>query len=53
MDYKDVSIVAFIAYIMEEYKENFIAEGCTHYMPKPFTKKQLLYTVRQTISDIK
>ncbi len=40
--YKDTPIVAMTAYVREGDKEEFLAGGCTHYLGKPFTVKQLL-----------
>ena len=40
--YKKTPIVALTAYAREGDKEEFLAGGCTHYLGKPFTVKQLL-----------
>ena len=39
--YKDTPIVAMTAYVLPNSEEKFLSEGCTHYLPKPFTKNQL------------
>ncbi len=39
--YKDVPIIAFTAFAMDGDEKNFIEEGCTHYLPKPCSKKEL------------
>jgi signal transduction histidine kinase len=40
--YAAVPIVAMTAYAMEGDKEKLLEQGCTHYIPKPFEKKDLL-----------
>lgn len=39
--YKDTPVVAMTAYVLPDSEEKFLCEGCTHYLPKPFTKNQL------------
>jgi len=39
--YKDTPVVAMTAYVLPDSEEKFLSEGCTHYLPKPFTKNQL------------
>jgi PAS domain S-box-containing protein len=47
--YEDVPIVAVTAYALMGDKERFLAEGCTHYIPKPFTRDELLNLVSQLL----
>lgn len=44
--YDNVSIIAFTAFAMENDKSEFLAAGCTHYISKPFAKKELLEVVK-------
>jgi PAS domain S-box-containing protein len=46
--YKNVPIVAITAFAMVGDKEEFFEKGCTHYLSKPFTKKEF----RELISEI-
>ena len=39
--YKNVPIVAITAFAMEGDKEEFLENGCSHYLSKPFTIKSL------------
>jgi len=48
-EYKKTPIVALTAFVREGDKEEFLSNGCTHYLGKPFTVKQLL----DLIGDIK
>jgi PAS domain S-box-containing protein len=41
-DYKSTPIVAVTAYAMMGDKEKFLSAGCTHYISKPFFKKDLV-----------
>ena len=40
--YKNTPVVAVTAYVLPGIEEKFLSEGCTHYLPKPFTKNQLV-----------
>ncbi len=40
--YKNTPIIAVTAYTTESQKESFFEKGCTHYLPKPFFKNDLL-----------
>ncbi len=41
--YKDTPIVAVTAYTQESEKRSFFEKGCTHYLPKPFLKNDLVF----------
>lgn len=47
-EYKDTPIIAVTAYAMEDDKKEFLEKGMTHYISKPFGKKNLL----DLISDV-
>lgn len=40
--YNNIPIIAVTAYAVPGDKEYFISAGCTHYLAKPFTKKELI-----------
>jgi PAS domain S-box-containing protein len=40
--YNNIPIVALTAFAMEGEKEEFLNSGCTHYLSKPFMKKDLI-----------
>ena len=39
--YKNTPVVAVTAYVLPGIEEKFLNEGCTHYLPKPFTRDKL------------
>lgn len=39
--YQSIPIIAVTAYAMDGDREHFLTHGCTHYMSKPFRKKEL------------
>ena len=41
-NYKKIPIIAVTAYALDSDKEQFLKEGCSHYLPKPYTKNDLL-----------
>ncbi|MHC1737111.1 MAG: response regulator [Ignavibacteriaceae bacterium] len=49
--YNSTPIVAITAYAMEHEKNEFLSKGFTHYLPKPFTKIQLLRFIDKIISN--
>ena len=50
-NYRDVPIIAFTAFAMEGDKENFLKEGCSFYISKPFTKEELVTVVLTAIGE--
>ncbi|MBI5401865.1 MAG: PAS domain S-box protein [Ignavibacteriae bacterium] len=47
--YENIPIVAVTAYAMVGDKEEFIRNGCTHYLSKPFTKENLIKVIQEAI----
>lgn len=43
--YESTPIIAATAYAMAGDKEEFISAGCSHYLPKPFNKKEVIEVV--------
>ena len=41
-EYKDTPVVAVTAYAMAGDKKRFLSQGCSHYLAKPFSKKELI-----------
>lgn len=52
-EYKDVPVVAVTAYAMVGDKENFFRNGCTHYLSKPFNKKELVDLLKEVFANAK
>ncbi len=48
-EYKNVPVVAVTAYAFQRDKENFLAQGCTHYISKPFKKDELIILLKNII----
>ena len=48
-NYKDVPIVALTAHATREDEQRILGGACTHYIPKPFTKKVLIETLRKAL----
>lgn len=46
-EYKDTPIVALTAFALLGDREEFLQAGCTHYLSKPFNKKQLLSLLKE------
>jgi PAS domain S-box-containing protein len=47
--YKNTPIVALTAFAMTGEKEEFLSMGCTHYLSKPFTKKDLQALIKNIL----
>ena len=45
--YDNTPIVALTAYTMSGDKEEFLAAGCSHYISKPFTKKDIFSLLKE------
>lgn len=48
--YQDIPIVAVTAYAMVGDKEEFLRNGCSHYLSKPFTKENLIKVIQEALS---
>jgi PAS domain S-box-containing protein len=48
--YKNTPIVAVTAYAAQSDKKEFLAKGFTHYISKPFTKKELFSLLKEVLS---
>lgn len=49
--YENTPVIAVTAYAMVGDKEKFIAEGCTHYISKPFSKRDLLQIMKTSLEE--
>jgi CheY-like chemotaxis protein len=49
--YKNIPIVAVTAYAAQSDKSEFLAKGFTHYISKPFTKKELYSLLQEVLSN--
>lgn len=50
--YKNTPIIAVTAYAMVGDKENFLENGCTHYLSKPFNRNELLNVISEALSSV-
>lgn len=48
--YENVPIVALTAFAMAGEREEFLRNGCTHYLSKPFRKDEILKLVQEIVS---
>jgi PAS domain S-box-containing protein len=48
--YEKIPIIAVTAYAMVGDKEEFIRNGCTHYLSKPFTKESLIKIIQEALN---
>jgi len=48
--YDKIPIVALTAYAMSGEKEEFLASGCSHYLSKPFTKKEIFSLLKEVFN---
>lgn len=49
--YSEIPIVAVTAFAMKGDREEFLANGCTHYLSKPFTQKDLLNLLNEIFAE--
>ena len=49
--YKSTPIVAVTAYSMMEDQKKIFEAGCSHYVGKPFTRKELLELISSISAD--
>ena len=49
-DYANVPIAALTAHAMTGNKEEYLNIGCTHYLAKPFTKKDLIKLINEMLN---
>jgi signal transduction histidine kinase/ActR/RegA family two-component response regulator len=49
--YKNIPIAAITAYALEKDKENFLSQGLTHYLAKPFSKTELINLLKNMLDD--
>ncbi|MCX6165058.1 MAG: PAS domain S-box protein [Ignavibacteriae bacterium] len=47
--YEKTPIIAVTAYAMVGDKEEFMRNGCTHYLSKPFTKESLIKIIKEAL----
>ena len=52
-NYKETPIIALTAYAMAGDKENFLSQGMTHYLSKPYEINDLKNLVLQILNEIK
>lgn len=45
--YREIPVVALTALALNGDKESFLAQGCSHYMSKPFSKKEIRSFVQE------
>ena len=50
--YKNTPIVALTAYAMKGDKEEFLANGCTHYVSRPVDKHKLIQLVQDMLRQL-
>lgn len=51
--YESIPIVAVTAYAMAGDRETFLNIGCTHYISKPFTKREFISLIEEILESIK
>jgi PAS domain S-box-containing protein len=49
--YEKIPIAAITAYALEKDKENFLSNGMTHYLQKPFSKNELLSLLDEMLNQ--
>jgi len=50
--YKNTPIVALTAYAMKGDREEFLANGCSHYISRPVDKHKLIQLVQDILSQL-
>jgi CheY-like chemotaxis protein len=48
--YEKIPIVALTGFCLISDRENFFSAGCSHYLPKPFDKNDLLNLLNEVLS---
>jgi CheY-like chemotaxis protein len=51
--FESIPIVAVTAYAMAGDRETFLNIGCTHYISKPFTKREFISLIEEVLESIK
>lgn len=51
-NYKNTPIVALTAYAMKGDREEFLANGCTHYISRPVDKRKLIELVQEILNEL-
>jgi len=51
-NYKNTPIVALTAYAMKGDKEEFLANGCSHYISRPVDKHKLIKLVQDILNQL-
>ncbi len=51
-NYKNTPIVALTAYAMKGDKEEFLANGCSHYISRPVDKHKLIQLVQDILNQL-
>jgi PAS domain S-box-containing protein len=49
--YEDIPIVALTAYALAGDEEKFLKEGCTHYLSKPFSAKDIIGLIKKILKE--
>jgi PAS domain S-box-containing protein len=49
--YENTPIIAVTGYTLQEEREKFVAEGCTHYIAKPYDQASLLAILEEAIPE--
>ena len=51
--YEKIPIIALTAYAMVGDREEFLRNGCTHYLSKPFSKEELNNILNDAFSSVR